>query len=145
MRELNIEMGGKRTILWILTFISPLIFIKTADAQPVYYTEKIYSIPDLTQTDKRANFPGSGRQFCSLVAFSNSLMWFDSNGFPNLVRNSGDLFTDQVKLAKLLASESYMNTSLEYGTGTTKLIRGVRKYIKERGYEISRLEYQGWR
>ncbi|MHC4487848.1 MAG: S41 family peptidase [Planctomycetota bacterium] len=72
-------------------------------------------------------------------------MWFDSNGFPNLVRNSGDLFTDQVKLAKLLASKSYMNTSLEYGTGTTKLIRGVRKYITERGYEISRLEYQGWR
>ncbi|MHC4736342.1 MAG: hypothetical protein ACYTDW_18080, partial [Planctomycetota bacterium] len=138
-------MGDKRTILWILTFINTLIFIKTAYAQPVYYTEKIYSIPDLMQTDKRANFPGSGRQYCSLVAISNSLMWFDSNGFPNLVRNSGDLFTDQVKLAKLLASESYMNTSLEYGTGTTKLIRGVRKYIKERGYEISRLEYQGWR
>jgi C-terminal processing protease CtpA/Prc len=145
MRELNIEMGYERTVLWILTFINTLIFIKTTYAQPVYYTEKIYSIPDLTQTDKRTNFPGSGRQYCSLVAISNSLMWFDSNGFPNLVQNSGDLFTDQVKLVKLLASESYMNTSLEYGTGTTKLIRGVRKYIKERGYEISRLEYQGWR
>jgi carboxyl-terminal processing protease len=139
------EMGRKRTILWFLTFINILIFIKTTYAQPVYYTEKIYSIPDLMQTDKRANFPGSGRQYCSLAAISNSLMWFDSNGFPNLVRNSGDLFTDQVKLAKLLASESYMDTSLEYGTGTTKLIRGVRKYIKERGCEISRLEYQGWR
>ena len=72
MRELNIGMGHKRTILWVLTFINILVFIKTTYAQPVYYTEKIYSIPDLMQTDKRANFPGSGRQFCSLVAISNA-------------------------------------------------------------------------
>jgi len=145
MRELNIGIGHKRTILWVLTFINTLVFIKTTYAQPVYYTEKIYSIPDLTQTDKRADFPGGGTQYCCLVAIANSLMWMDSNGFPDLVQNSGDLFHDEVELVKLLGSKAYMDTSLEYGTGTTKLIRGIKKYLQERGYETKRLEYQGWR
>ncbi len=61
----------------------------SAPAQPAFYTEKINSIPDLTQTDKRANFPGDGRQYCCLVAIANSFMWLDSNGFENLVRNTG--------------------------------------------------------
>ena len=145
MEERNREISCKRNRFCILAFITICILVKTVSAQPAHYTEKTDSIPDLMQTDKRANFPGGGKQYCSLAAVSNSLMWFDSNGFPNLVQNSGDLFTDQVKLIKLLASSKYINTSLEYGTGTTKLIRGVRKYIKERGYEISQLEYQGWR
>jgi len=145
MQVRNPKMSCKRSSFCVLTFITILIFVKTVFAQPAYYTEKIDSIPDLMQTDKRANFPGGGTQYCSLVAVSNSLMWFDSNGFPDLVQNSGELLTDQIKLVKLLASKSYMNTSLEYGTGTTKLVRGVRKYIQERGYEIAQLEYQGWR
>jgi C-terminal processing protease CtpA/Prc len=145
MRELNTGKGHKRTILWVLTFINTLFFIKTTYAQPAYYTEKIYSIPDLTQTDKRADFPGGGTQYCCLVAIANSLMWMDSNGFPDLVQNSGNLFDDEVKLVKLLGSKAYMDTSLEYGTGTTKLMRGIKKYVQERGYEIKRLEYQGWR
>jgi C-terminal processing protease CtpA/Prc len=145
MKELKIKMGYKRTILRVLAFITTFTFIKTVYGQPVYYTEKIYSIPDLTQTNKKANFPEGGGMYCLPVAISNSFMWFDSNGFPNLVQNSGDLFSDQVTLVNLLASKEYMNTSLKYGTGTTKLVRGVRKYIKERGYEISQLEYQGWR
>jgi C-terminal processing protease CtpA/Prc len=138
-------MYYKKSFLWVLTFITTFTFIKTIYGQPIYYTKNIYSIPDLTQTNKKANFPEGGKQYCSPVSISNSFMWFDSNGFPNLVQNSGDLFADQVKLVNLLASKSYMNTNLEYGTGTTNLIRGVRKYIKERGYEIEKLEYQGWR
>ena len=114
-------------------------------AQPAYYTEKINSIPDLMQTDDRANFPGGGTQYCCLVAIANSFMWLDSNGFPDLVENSGSLFDDEVRLVKLLGSKSYMDTSLVNGTGTTKLMRGTKKYVQDRGYEIEQLEYQGWR
>jgi C-terminal processing protease CtpA/Prc len=145
VKELNIKMDYKKSFLWVLPFITTITFINTTYGQPIYYTKNIYSIPDLTQTDKKANFPKGGGQYCLPAAISNSFMWFDSNGFSNLVQNTGDLFSDQVKLVNLLASKSYMNTSLEYGTGTTNLIRGVRKYIKERGYEIEQLEYQGWR
>lgn len=117
----------------------------SAPAQPAFYTEKINSIPDLTQTDKRANFPGGGRQYCCLVAIANSFMWLDSNGFENLVRNTGKAFEDEVALVKLLGSKAYMDTDLVSGTGTTKLMRGVKKYVEERGYQIQKLEYQGWR
>ncbi len=128
-----------------LVFLYSVIYSTSVSAQLAYYTEKIYSIPDVTQTDKRADFPGGGTQYCCLVAIANSLMWMDSNGFPDLVQNSGDLFHDEVKLVKLLGSKAYMDTSLEYGTGTTKLMRGIKKYLQERGYETKRLEYQGWR
>ena len=73
-----------------------------ARAQRPYCTEKTYSIPDLTQTDKRANFPGGGSQYCCLVAIANSLMWLDSNGFADLVQNAGGPFDDEVGLVKLL-------------------------------------------
>jgi C-terminal processing protease CtpA/Prc len=136
-------------VLTMLLLIILLSLSYTAQAQepdiPSFYTDIIYSIPDLCQTDKKANFPGGGSQFCCLVSIANSLMWLDSNGFPKLVKNSGNSFEKQVELVKLLSSERYMDTSLVDGTGTTKLMRGIKKYIRDRGYEIERLEYEGWR
>jgi len=137
-------MGCKRNNPHILIFII-VVFVRIVSAQPAYYTEKIDSIPDLTQTDKRANFPGGGTQYCCLVAVANSLMWLDSNGFPDLIQNSGDPFRDEVKLVKLLGSKAYIDTSLVNGTGATKLMRGIKKYVQHRGYEIEQIEYQGWR
>ena len=112
---------------------------------PSFYTDNIDSIPDLTQTDERADFPGGGSQYCCLVAIANSLMWLDTNGFPNLVENVGSQFDDEVRLAKMLGSQAYMDTNLDEGTGTTNIMRGLKKYIQDRSYEIDRLEYQGWR
>jgi C-terminal processing protease CtpA/Prc len=112
---------------------------------PNFYTENINSIPDLTQTDERANFQGGGTEYCCLVAIANSLMWLDSKGFPDLVENSGSQFDDEVRLVKLLGSKAYMDTSLDEGTGTTNIMRGLKKYIQDCGYEIDHLEYQGWR
>lgn len=131
--------------LMCFVFLCFIIYAVPTFAQPAYYTEKIHSIPDLMQSDKRADFPGGGTQYCCLVAVGNSLMWLDSNGFPDLVENSGSLFDDEVKLVKLLGSKAYMDTSLVNGTGTTKLMRGIKKYVQGRGYEIEQLEYQGWR
>ncbi len=130
----------------LLTPVAVLfIFIGVAAAQPAYYTDKINSVPDLTQTDPEANFTAGGKEFCMHCAVTNSLMWLDSHGFPNLADNTGNPLADQVKLAKLLASKTYMDTDPEEGTGTTNLIRGLKKFIADRGYQIESLQYQGWR
>ena len=123
-------------ILWIGLFHVSVTVLADTSEQPVFYTENIESIPDLMQTDKKADFPGGGSQYCCLVAISNSLMWLNSNGFPNLVETSENPFDDQVKLTKLLGSHSYMDTNLEEGTGTINIMRCLKKYIHDRGYEI---------
>jgi len=140
----NLEVQLTIFLLCVLLCFSNMVRAREADI-PLFYTDNIYSIPDVTQTDKRAHFAGGGSEYCCLVTIANSFMWLDSQGFPELVENSGSLFDDEVRLVKLLASKAYMDTSLVEGTGTTKLMRGVKKYVKDRGYEISQLEYEGWR
>jgi C-terminal processing protease CtpA/Prc len=132
--------------IWIVYVCLMLgnVFAQTPD-YPSFYTENIDSIPDLMQTDPNADFPGGGTEYCCLVAIANSLMWLDSHGFPNLVENSESQFDDEVNLAKQLGSKTYMNTDLDEGTGTTNIMRGLKHYIQDCGYEIDRLEYQGWR
>jgi len=82
-----------------------------APGHPPFYTEKIFAVPDLIQTDKRANFPGGGTEYCCLVAIGNSLMWLSSNGFPNLVKKTGTPFDDEVALVKLLGSRGHQGVS----------------------------------
>jgi C-terminal processing protease CtpA/Prc len=128
-----------------LPVIFAVLFVRSVYSQPSFYTEKINSIPDLTQTSPEANFPLGGKTFCLHSAVTNSLMWLDSHGFPNLVDNTGHPVTDQANLAKLLASKIYMDTDPNEGTGIAGLIKGLKKYIADRGYEIESLQYQGWR
>ena len=142
--QYNLQFRFHMFFLVILLCISNITRAQNSEI-PLYYTDLIYSIPDLTQTDQRADFPGGGSQFCCLVAISNSLMWLDSNGFQNLIENSEDPFESQVKLVKLLASNQYMDTNLIEGTGTTNLMHGIKKYVQDHGYEIMHLGYEGWR
>lgn len=89
-------------------------------------------IPDLTQTRVAGRTHGDGQMYCAPVAVSNSLAWLlDEN--------------DQISVAKKLASQSYMNTSLKNGTGTVGVLRGVAKYLGSKGIQPSSLLYQGWR
>lgn len=108
--------------------------------------EKIYTIPDYTQTDPAyGGFPGGGTQYCAPVSVSNSLMWLSDNGFPNLIPQSGDRQRDQFDVAYLLGSSVYMNTSLISGTGANNLCIGLKQYILDKGYTYNRLEVRGWR
>lgn len=131
-------------ILVVVVFLSIHPIIQSAEI-PSYSVEKINEIPDLCQADDKANFPGGGNQYCCLAAISNSLMWLDRHGFPDLVADQNDVFTSQVALVNILAGPGYMNTDSEDGTGTSNIIRGLKKYIEQRGYSIRRLDYQGWR
>lgn len=90
-------------------------------------------IPDFTQTDVKGDAFGNGQQFCAPAAVSNSLVWLNGES------------VDQRRLVLLLASESYMNTDLRIGTGTSELLRGVNRYLKEQFGGYRTLSYQGWR
>jgi hypothetical protein len=110
------------------------------------FLEKINITPDYTQTDLTyGGFPGGGGQYCCPVSVSNSLVWLADNGFPNLAPRSDDRKRDQFDVAYVLGSPSYMNTSLENGTGSNKLCNGLKQYILDKGYTYNRLEFQGWR
>lgn len=107
-------------------------------------TNFIYIIPDMTQGDPRAGFPGEGDNYCAPVSASNSLKWL-AKTYPGLVPAGNDPFLTQVELARLLGSSEYMNTDPDEGTGPTGLMRGVKKYIEKMGYKVESLLYQGWR
>lgn len=113
------------------------------------FIEKIWTIPDYTQTDPAyGGLPGSGMEYCAPVSVSNSLMWLSDNGFPNLTPRSNDRKRDQFEVARLLGSPTYMDTKLtdeRRGTGPNGLCRGLKRYILDRGYIYKRLETQGWR
>lgn len=113
------------------------------------YLEKIYTTPDYLQTDPDyGGLPGDppGAMYCGPVSVSNSLMWLDNNGFDNLVApDTTDRKRDQFDLIVELGSATYMDTSLDSGTGVYNLTWGVNDYISDKGYQYVRLGYQGWR
>ncbi len=127
-------------LLWL---IAPLFFVPSAHG--AYSTERINSIPDITQTDPRAGFPHGGIHYCGPCAISNSIFWLGENGYENLLprlERGKDL---QAELTRILASSEYMDTTLEWGTSPAGILRGISRYIRDCGYEYSQLAYQGWR
>lgn len=114
-------------------------------APPAVCSDKINSIPDLTQTDPKARFPHGGIHYCGPTAVSNSLMWLAQNGYDKLMPPSAGRNESQAEMAMLLASEKYMNTTLEHGTSPTDILIGISRYLRDCGYRYKELEYQGWR
>jgi VCBS repeat-containing protein len=116
-----------------------------------YYTDKIYSTPDYTQTDTAyGGFPdGSGEAhggvFCGPTSTSNAVMWLDDHGWPNLVPNTSDRKKDQHDLIATIASDGYMDAYDYDGVDPTRLANGLAKYIHDRGYQYSRFQWEGRR
>lgn len=99
-------------------------------------SERIKSTPDFPQIQKE--LPGNGSQYCAPVSASNGLACLAKHGYPKLMPK------DQLTLAKMLGSPTFMNTSEKDGTGATSLIRGLLKYVQSCGY-TGQVTYQGWR
>ncbi|KPK57907.1 MAG: hypothetical protein AMK73_09680, partial [Planctomycetes bacterium SM23_32] len=119
-----------------------------ADAPPLrppVYTAVVNQIPDMLQTDPHARLPDGGKAYCGPVAVSNSLVWLDAVGFPDMVPDVRSPSAAQADLARLLGSAGYMNTDPTAGTGPAGVLLGVQRYVRERLYQYERLEYQGWR
>ena len=110
------------------------------------FIDRINAIPDYTQTDPAyGGLPGGGGAYCGPVSTSNSVMWLADNGFANLAPHSADAKKDQFDVAELLGSPTYMDTFANNGTSANGICNGIKEYILDKGYQYSRLEYQGWR
>ncbi len=130
-----------------LLFLLALAAAFPAWGNPPVYLDKVECTPDLTQTDSRARLPARGMAYCGPVAVSNSLEWLARNGYADLIppMEPGGKPMTQSQLASLLAMEPYMNTSLKSGTGPAELVRGLAKFLKDRGYPEAKIVYRGWR
>ena len=112
---------------------------------PKAYREKVDATPDFCQTDQRyGKFPGNGDELCAPVALSNSLIWLNRNGFPNLVPKEKSTKSEQADLIRLLCSDDYLGTDLREGTPPKRVIAGLELFLKSRGYEC-KFEQMGWR
>ncbi|MBN1911373.1 MAG: tandem-95 repeat protein [Pirellulales bacterium] len=110
------------------------------------FTEKIDSTPDYCQTDMSyGGMPGGGGVYCGPMAASNAVMWLADNGFPKLAPLTPDRKEDQFHVADTLGSEAYMHTYTSGGTHPITWATELADYIEDRGYTITRFEFQGWR
>lgn len=131
-------------LLALCPIISPALVRAEEPAKiPSYYVKKVASTPDLTQTEHDARLPGRGKHYCVPVAVSNSFIWLVKNGYPRLAPMGRSKLEVQAKIAGLLGSRKYMASDPEEGTSMRGLLVGVQRYIRDRGYEYERLEYQG--
>lgn len=97
------------------------------------------TIPDLTQTDPKGNFPGGGSTYCGPVAVSNSLWAIFGSEY-----GWWEQFT-QYDLVRKLASQPFMNIEASKGCTVKQLTRGVDTYLRKRGEKGYYLKFQGWR
>lgn len=100
--------------------------------------------PDLTQSDPALGLPEGGSSYCGPVAVSNALMWLAQGGYPRLAPPASSLRERQLALVRALGTQRYMATSPTLGTGTFRLLEGLHRWVRDAGYEVERLEYQGW-
>ncbi|MBN2191366.1 MAG: hypothetical protein JW751_01000 [Polyangiaceae bacterium] len=102
-------------------------------------------LPDLTQSDPRLGLPLDGASHCGPVAVSNALVWLAEHGYPALLPHGATRDDRQIAAVRALAGRSYMATNPTGGTGTIGLLRGLERWVIDRGYRIAALEYAGWR
>lgn len=151
----------KYILAYSAAVMSSILWAGVSQAQPAVYLDKL-STPDLTQTDPRGHFAQIGKNYCAPVAVSNSLVWLSRHGFEGLLPGAEDtkqpnalnasaeakdqiLAERQIALVKTLSSPAYMNTRADEGTEVSDVLRGLKKYILQKGYSIKSLGYQGFR
>ena len=100
---------------------------------PDVYIEKMDDIPDFTQLNKQ--LPLNGKTFCAPVSVSNSIMWLSANGYENLTNGK-----NQLDVIKELAIAMQAD---EKGASPENLMKGLRKFIESKGYQIEMMVYQG--
>lgn len=107
--------------------------------------DRLHATPDMTQTDPMAELPNGGKMYCGPVSASNSLMWLGENGYPNLIPLEEGPDNYQFNMARLLGNNDFMQTDPQGGTAPGSVLRGLERYIVNRGYDCTYIKYQGWR
>jgi hypothetical protein len=112
---------------------------------PPCFTDKVASTPHFFQRDPRWNLTVAGEYFCVPTAVSNSMVYFATHGYDRLLPEQDDPELAQIEIIRKLASEKYMNTNPDTGTGPSGALTGIRRYVEEHGYNCRLLQYAGWR
>lgn len=113
-----------------------------------YHIKNINTIPDLYQQDPYLGLPpgvqGIGGEFhCGPTSATNVIVWLYEHGFSNL---SDGTQTAALKfVVNNLSSSDYMRTNLNGATNPAELITGLVAYLKDRGYNITGMQFQGWK
>ena len=103
---------------------------------PSEYLEKVGGIPDFCQTDQRyGKFDGGGAMTCAPAAPSNSLVWLNQNGFPNILNKPNATKADQSDLIRRLSKPEFLDTTIQDGTSAKKLVLGIENFFKAAGYD----------
>lgn len=120
MRTSLVRLGS------ILLLLRPFVQIQAEDWK--------VQRPDLCQTDEsHGKLPGGGKYHCVPTSISNHLVAL-SQKFPGLMSQENPTPKDQAELIWKLSSPDYMNT-IE-GTTLSDLVKGLKKYVEEKGYSI---------
>ena len=116
------------------------------DSPPPISIDKAKGMSHFTQLDPRY-FGEEGKLYCGPTAVSDCMLYFAAHGYPKLnLLDVADAELSQTALVERLASDKYMDTGLgplRFGTTVPRLIFGMRKYVRERGYTIRRCQYAG--
>ena len=108
-------------------------------------TDETDEVADFTQSDPELAAPADGGSYCGPVAVSNWLVWLADHGYPKLTPPGPNRRARQIALIRELARHRYMATDPKMGTGSWRLIEGLERWVRDAGYSIKLLKYQGWR
>ncbi len=137
-------VGNIMTLVWImLVFVCMVCHASADDPRPSM--DLSGKIPDFCQTDPAGKFPDKGGDFCAPVSVSNSFLYLSKSGYPKLRPAAATDKDAQIKLIHRLASKDFMDTIEKDGTSPPRLMAGVQRSVGDAGYEIVRLEQQGWK
>ena len=115
------------------------------DGYPATFLAKL-SVPDYWQRDPAyGGLPNGGAMYCVPTAMSNSIMYFDDNGYDDLVPNTADRKKDQFDLINILDNPEYCNTSPTGGSSVSNYVPGLQQWFDDSSYGPSMwtVKYQG--
>ena len=99
--------------------------------------------PAFWERDPEAGFEDKGKMHCAPTAVSDGLIYLAKHeGMTDLV--PGFSHTNQITLIQKPAEEFGTDPSIG-GTNPDKIVTGLQKFAKSKGYELNRLEVKTWR
>jgi hypothetical protein len=109
---------------------------------PPTFVDKAMTMMHLMQTDPRGSLPDGGKNCCGPTAATIGLTYLGQNGYPKLFQGDD---MDALGLVGVLADAKYMGTDPASGTGPHQILKGLVKFIGDKGYRIQQIGWQSWR
>jgi hypothetical protein len=137
-------------LIKVLT-VGVLFLFKTSSGQqidtiPIYYIDRIDSLPDYYQRDREfGGFPLGGSMYCGPTAAANAIL--PLLRLYNCEKNSNGSITEKqqiYEIIKKLGSQSYINTG-KSGSGPSQICNGLQKYFRDNGISNVEIRHFGWR